>query len=294
MAKPLVCIEGASGTVGLSLQERLTARDDLELVCLSSRTSETERGRARAAAAVTVLCLPETAARDAVASASAEARILDASPAHRLAPGWVYGLPELDFMQPQRIRNAIRVANPGCYATGAVLLLRPLAGRLSGAVAIAAVGGRSAGGRRMIEDHAQSSFGYRLFGLDLAHRHVPEIEHYGQLPQTPVFMPAVAGHHQGTLVQIPLSLPALGMNFSQLCDLYRARYAGTGVQVVAGAQAKYLDASQLAHTDGVQLQLLCDAQEHNVLAAALFDNLGKGAAGAAEQNLELMLGLSAR
>ncbi|KWT95563.1 N-acetyl-gamma-glutamyl-phosphate reductase [Variovorax sp. WDL1] len=244
-----------------------------------------------------MLCLPEAAARAAVASAPKGLRILDASPAHRTAEGWVYGLPELSKDQPGAIRHADRVANPGCYATGAILLLRPFAKELADAdypVSVTAVGGYTSGGKKMIEAFAADPFGYRLYGLDLNHRHVPEIVRFAQLKSTPVFMPAVAGYARGTLVQVPLHLTALGLRLEEVVERLQGAYRLTRVHVDVDTDTRHLDArcTGTNDEDGVFVSVHPSVDSSCLVLSAAFDNLGKGAAGAALNNVLLMLGSS--
>lgn len=296
LRKPLVAVVGASGTVGLELMQRLEARHDLVVYSLGGRAPRSELYTKAQRADVVVLCLPEAAAAEFVAHAPASMRILDASPAHRTAEGWVYGLPELNATQSAQIRQATRVANPGCYATGAILLMRPLMACMvqpSLQVAITAVGGVSAGGQRMLNEAQDSPFGYRLFGLDQAHRHIPEIQQYSGLQSTPIFMPAVAAHQRGTVVQIPFSASQLGLSYTDVCNSLRAAYRDTpGVKFVERTEPRFIDASELAGQDGVVIQVFADETEERFVLVAQFDNLGRGAAGAAETNLTLMLGLA--
>lgn len=300
--KRSVVIVGSSGTVGIDLGQRLEKMaDSITVVGLSRDHSPQERQKILNSATIAVLCLPEAAAVEFVQEAKAylHLRILDASPAHRTHNDWVYGLPELDACQEDRIRSAPRVANPGCYATGAILLLRPLMQAMHPQafeqpdITITAIGGVTSGGRRMIEQAQAEPFGYRLFGLTQQHRHIPEIQMFSGLVQEPIFMPAVVAHQRGTTVQIPLTTKALGLSFDEVSAALHAAYAHTpNVQVCASAEGvRFLDGAELAGQDGVRIDLLADKGKHRMVLVARFDNLGKGAAGAAEHNLRLMLGL---
>lgn len=297
MAKTIVIV-GASGTVGLDLVQRLQNRETLVVKQLDARAAAVEREAVLAGADMAVLCLPEKAALDFVANASPDLRILDASSAHRTADGWTYGLPELGGDQAQRIRSAKRVANPGCYATGAILLLRPLRAAVPAdwplQVAITGVGGFTSGGRKMIADASAKGMGYRLYGLDQDHRHIPEIQHFSGLSSAPIFMPSIAGHERGTLVQIPFSSEHLGLTYEQVLSLLQEAYKATPhVRVVPDTDGvRYLDAAALAGTDDVVIQVHTDASRTRFVLTAQFDNLGKGATGAAEQNIVLMLDLN--
>lgn len=291
-----VALVGASGTVGLELSKRLVERGDLVVKQLDGRSSARSLGPQLVDVDVAVLCLPDSAASAFVAAAPPDLRILDASAAHRTETGWTYGLPELGGGQAQAIRVSSRVANPGCYATGAILLLRPLtlgrqdAGSLQ--VAITAVGGYSTGGRNMLSSMQEDPFGYRLYGLDQAHRHIREIRRHACLQEEPIFMPAVAGHVRGTMVQIPFTREHLGLTYEQVLHRLQAAYQGKPrVQVSSEPPGRFLDGAALAGRDDVAIHVLTDASQSRFVLTAQYDNLGKGAAGAAEQNLELMLGL---
>ena len=302
-AKQTVVIVGSSGTVGIDLAQRLEKMADyITVVGLSRDHSPQERQEILNSATIAVLCLPEAAAVEFVQEAKAypHLRILDASPAHRTHNDWVYGLPELDALQESRIRSAPRVANPGCYATGAILLLRPLMQAMQQLaieqpdITITAIGGVTSGGRKMIEQAQAEPFGYRLFGLAQKHRHIPEIQMFSGLVQEPILMPAVVAHQRGTMVQIPLTTKALGLSFDEVSAALHAAYAQSpNVQVCASADGvRFLDGAELAGQDGVRIDLLTDQDKRRLVLVVRFDNLGKGAAGAAEQNVRLMLGLT--
>ena len=250
-----------------------------------------------------VLCLPDAAARESVALAAslgtAAPRVLDASTAHRTDRAWTYGFAELEPEQPARIAASPRVSNPGCYATGAIALLRPLvdAGLLppDHPLTINAVSGFSGGGRAMIEAHEGAGGPpFELYGLGLEHKHVPEIQRHGRLARRPVFVPSVAHMRQGMLVSVPLHLDTLPgrPRGADLADALAARYEGqTSVRVVLPPTDGRLRAEDLNGTDALELSVLInDAYGHALLVAKL-DNLGKGASGAAVQNIRLMLGI---
>lgn len=297
MDKPVVVVVGSSGTVGLELVARLSKMEGLTVLTLGSSEAEERRAQTLELADLAVLCLPEQAAIKFAEDAPAGLRILDASPAHRLHPDWTYGLPELDGDNANLIRDSPRVANPGCYATGAILLLRPLVAALTDTsrlqVAITGVGGASSGGRKMLEQVEETPFGYRLYGLDQTHRHIPEIQRFSGLDNEPIFMPGVAGHIRGTIVQIPFTTAHLGLGYQQVVQLLEEAYANQPrVSVVPVTEgARYLQADDLANTDDVRIHVLADAAQQRIVLVAQFDNLGAGAAGAAEQNVRLMLGL---
>lgn len=308
---PLVFIDGDQGTTGLHVHELLAGRDDLRLLQLPPefRKSTTHRAEALNACDVALLCLPDAAAREAVVLVRRPGvRIIDASSAHRTTQGWVYGLPELDAAQPGRIAAAGRVSNPGCYPTGAVALLRPLvdAGLLPGdyPLAIHAVSGYSGRGRAGLDEHEGQAAGqappFQLYGLGLDHKHVPEISAYAGLTHAPVFLPAYGDYRQGIVVTIALHLRLLpvGVTAARLHAALQARYTGQAfveVQPLAeDAVAERLDPRALNGSNGLRLAVYSRSHSGQVLLAAVFDNLGKGAAGAAVQNLELMLGLATR
>lgn len=307
---PLVFIDGDQGTTGLQVRQWLAGRTDLRLLKLpdSQRKSAAHRAEALNDCDVALLCLPDDAAREAVALVRRPGvRVIDASSAHRTAPGWVYGLPELDAGQAERIAQATRVSNPGCYPTGALALLRPLIdeGLLPAdyPLAIHAVSGYSGRGRAGLEDHegagAASAVPFQVYGLGLHHKHVPEIQLNAGLTHAPVFVPAYGNYRQGIVLTIALHLRLLpvGVTAQRLHAALQARYVSQAcieLQALGGeVDAQRLDPRTLNGGNRMRLAVFGQKQTGQVLLTAVFDNLGKGAAGAAVQNLDLMLGLSA-
>lgn len=307
---PLVFIDGDQGTTGLQVRQWLAGRSDLRLLQLPSehRKSAAHRADALNDCDVALLCLPDAAAREAVALVRRPGvRVIDASSAHRTAPGWVYGLPELESSQAERIASAERVSNPGCYPTGALTLLKPLIdeGLLPAdyPLVIHAVSGYSGRGRAGLDDHegagAANALPYQVYGLGLNHKHVPEIQQHVGLAHAPVFVPAYGDYRQGIVLTIALHLRLLpaGVTAARLHAALQARYAGqTFIEVqplAEDADARRLDPQALNGSNQLRLALFAQERTGQVLLTAVFDNLGKGAAGAAVQNLALMLGLAA-
>ena len=298
-----IFIDGQAGTTGLGIAQRLTADGGFSLVALpeASRKNPKARAEAMGRADLTVLCLPDDAAREAVAIAPQTARLLDASTAHRVAQGWEYGFAEMLPGQAEKIAGAARVANPGCYATGAIALLRPLTAlgllAVDAPLSINAVSGYSGGGKAMIAEHkAAGGPAFELYALGLKHKHLPEMMRYGGLTRAPVFVPSVGHFAQGMLVCVPLHLEQLAKpgSAAQLADAYADYYAGAeNIAVQRGIWGTNLDPEGLNDTDRLEIFICANEEAGQVVLVARLDNLGKGASGAAVQNIKLMLGLGA-
>ena len=305
-----VFIDGEAGTTGLQIHRRLKPRRDLDLVSIdpARRKDAAARRDMLNGADLVILCLPDEAAHEAVGLIESNSvRVIDASTAHRTEPDWTYGFPEMAAGQRSAIANSRRVANPGCYPTGFIALVRPLveSGLVpkSWPITVNAVSGYSGGGRSMVaefEDTAAPNYTtvpYRIYGLNLAHKHVPEMQVHTGLTRRPLFAPAVGRYAQGMIVEVPLQLDALPAA-PKLADLHAAlarAYAGESFVEVAPledvAALKTLEPEALNGTNRMKLYVFGSESARQARLVALFDNLGKGAAGAAVQNLNLMLGL---
>lgn len=302
-----IFIDGAAGTTGLEIRQRLAGRGAFSIAALDEAERKDPAARARAlnAADIVILCLPDDAAREAVSLIeNPDVRVIDASTAFRTAEGWVYGFPELEPDRADVIARAKRVSNPGCYATGFLALMRPLtrAGLIpvDYPVTVNAVSGYSGGGKKMIEEFERSENPtqtvFRGYGYTLAHKHVPEMQTHAHLAHPPVMAPAVGRFHRGMMVEIPLTLwalngtPTLNDIHKVMSDAYRGQKMVSVATPDEAVGLTTLDAESMKNTDRLKVYVFGNAKTGLVRLVAVLDNLGKGACGAALQNLNIMAG----
>ncbi|WP_421737517.1 N-acetyl-gamma-glutamyl-phosphate reductase [Caulobacter sp.] len=307
---PKVFIDGEVGTTGLQIRERLVGRTDLQLISIDpdKRKDPVARAEMLNSADAVILCLPDEASREAVGLVTnPDTVVIDASTAYRTDPDWAFGFPELDKAQRAKVAASKRISNPGCYSTGAIALTRPLvsAGILPPELPLSfnAVSGYTGGGKAMIaefEDETAANFTrvpYRIYAMGLSHKHVPEIQKHGGLLTRPIFTPAVGRYAQGMLVELPLHLATLneGRSLGEIQAAYAAHYKDEQfVEAASLDECKgltTLDPEGLNGTNRLKLFVFGSDNSGQARLVALLDNLGKGASGAAVQNLNLALGL---
>jgi N-acetyl-gamma-glutamyl-phosphate reductase len=315
MSTPKVFIDGEHGTTGLEIRERLAARRDVEVISLPRERAKDEAAKREIvnAADCVILCLPDEAAKASVAlldgAGNTRTRVIDASTAHRTAPGWVYGFAEMTRTQRAAIAASTRVSNPGCYPTGFIALVRPLRERgllpADHAATVHAVSGYSGGGKKMIESFEQAQAGvaapqaFGAYGLGMNHKHLGEMQQHGLLAARPIFAPGVGRFHRGMLVSVPLHLSRLpGLSAATLHAAYAEHFAGERFVSVrplndtaALRDGAFLEPENLNGTNRLEVFVFANDAQGQALLVARLDNLGKGASGAAVQNMNLMLGL---
>ncbi|HYD05684.1 MAG TPA: N-acetyl-gamma-glutamyl-phosphate reductase [Reyranella sp.] len=306
--KTKIFIDGQHGTTGLQILDRLKDRPDIELIELpmEQRKDLAKRAEAARAADIAVLCLPDAAAKELVAAlGDSDTVVIDASTAHRVAEGWTYGFPELSRQHRQKLLESKRISNPGCYPTGAIALLRPLidAGivRADSTPAVFGVSGYTGGGKELIAVHEKPDVEpFGLYGMELTHKHVPEMKKYSGLKHAPLFVPSVGHYAQGMLVIVPITrdITAKSVDAKDVQQALEARYAGeTFVTVRPFADRSWLErdrflrADRLIDTNSMELAVYANPAEEQILAVASLDNLGKGASGAAVQTINLKTGV---
>jgi N-acetyl-gamma-glutamyl-phosphate reductase len=306
--KTKIFIDGQHGTTGLQIHDRLKDRPDIELLELpmADRKDLAKRAEIARAADIAVLCLPDAAAKELVAAlGDADTVVIDASTAHRVADGWTYGFPELSKQHRQKLLDSKRISNPGCYPTGAIALLRPLidAGlvRADSTPAVFGVSGYTGGGKELIAVHEQPGVEpFGLYGMELTHKHVPEMKKYSGLKHAPLFVPSVGHYAQGMLVIVPITrdITAKTIDAKDVQQVLGERYAGEKFVTVRPLadrswleRDRFLRADRLVDTNSMELAVYANPAEEQILAVASLDNLGKGASGAAVQTINLKTGV---
>jgi len=306
--KTKIFIDGQHGTTGLQIHDRLKGRPDIELLELpmADRKDLAKRAEIARAADIAVLCLPDAAAKELVAAlGDSDTVVIDASTAHRVADGWTYGFPELTKAHRQKLLESKRISNPGCYPTGAIAILRPLidAGllRADSTPAVFGVSGYTGGGKELIAVHERPDVEpFGLYGMELTHKHVPEMKKYSGLVHAPLFVPSVGHYAQGMLVMVPITrdIAAKKLEPKDVQDVLAERYEGeTFVKVRPFADRgwlerdRFLRADRLVDTNPMELAVYANPAEDQILAVASLDNLGKGASGAAVQTINLKTGV---
>jgi N-acetyl-gamma-glutamyl-phosphate reductase len=306
--KTKIFIDGQHGTTGLQILDRLKDRPDIELLELpmAERKDLAKRAEIARASDITVLCLPDAAAKELVAAlGDADTVVIDASTAHRVADGWTYGFPELTRQHRQKLLESKRISNPGCYPTGGIAILRPLvdAGliRADSTPAVFGVSGYTGGGKELIAVHEKPDVEpFGLYGMELTHKHVPEMKKYSGLQHAPLFVPSVGHYAQGMLVIVPITrdITAKKIEAADVQQVLEERYAGeTFVTVRPFAdrgwleRERFLRADRLVDTNSMELAVYANPAEEQILAVASLDNLGKGASGAAVQTINLKTGV---
>ena len=293
-----VFIDGAAGTTGLEIAERLSGRSEFSLITLpdAERKDTARRGEALNDADFVILCLPDAASIDAVAMIRNErTKVIDASTAHRIDPDWAYGFPELNAAQRGAIAASTRVSNPGCYPTGFLALVAPLVAAgvvpADARLSVNAVSGYSGGGKELIARfEAEPDIGFRSYGLSLNHKHVPEMQQGAGLAYPPLFAPAVVPVYRGMLVEVPLSFDT--PTADRVLDTLKTHFDGSPlVSVRRGNESELLLSQSDDATDRMELMLFSDDTGRQLRLVARLDNLGKGASGACVQNLNIMAGL---
>jgi len=306
--KTKVFIDGQHGTTGLQIQDRLKDRPDIELLELPmvDRKDLAKRAEIARAADIAVLCLPDAAAKELVAAlGDSDTVVIDASTAFRVADGWTYGFPELAKDQRQKLLESRRISNPGCYPTGAIALLRPLidAGlvRADSTPAVFGVSGYTGGGKELIAEHEKPGIEpFGLYGMELAHKHVPEMKKYSGLSHAPLFVPSVAHYAQGMLIMLPITrdITTKKLDAADVQQVLAERYEGEKFVTVRPfadrswlERDRFLRADRLIDTNSMELAVYANPAEEQILAVASLDNLGKGASGAAVQTINLKTGV---